>query len=162
MEKGVGLQTVTDMDEHGEMKQEVYNLAAFAIEQFVTEVEISKHIKVRCVVCVGVTAAQAHFDQKYGPTWHCVVGSDFKAFVTHESKHFIFFYQVLRLTSPSLTLLLAGQDGNMFVQVRLRAYNGTQQRDPRCHVGLGAWRLDVDTTHVWRDERRCGFGVAGL
>lgn len=48
MEKGVGreLQTVTDMDEHGEMKQEVYNLAAYAIEQFVTEVEISKHIKV--------------------------------------------------------------------------------------------------------------------
>lgn len=35
------------VDEHGEMKQEVYNLAAFAIEQFVTEVEISKHIKVR-------------------------------------------------------------------------------------------------------------------
>lgn len=34
------------VDEHGEMKQEVYNLAAYAIEQFVTEAEISKHIKV--------------------------------------------------------------------------------------------------------------------
>jgi dynein light chain LC8-type len=51
------------VDEHGEMKQEVYNLAAYAIEQFVTEMEVSKHIK-------------AHFDQKYGPTWHCIVGSD--------------------------------------------------------------------------------------
>mmetsp|Transcript_14105 Transcript_14105/g.18840 ORF Transcript_14105/g.18840 Transcript_14105/m.18840 type:complete len:94 (-) Transcript_14105:166-447(-) len=82
MEKGVGreMKTVTDMDEHGEMKQEVYNLAAYAIDQFVTEVEISKHIK-------------GHFDSKYGPTWHCIVGSDFRAFVTHESKHFIFFYE---------------------------------------------------------------------
>lgn len=33
------------------------------------------------------------FDKKYGPTWHCIVGSDFKAFVTHESKHFLFFYE---------------------------------------------------------------------
>lgn len=35
---------------------------------------------------------QTYFDQKYGPTWHCIVGSDFRAFVTHEAKHFIFFY----------------------------------------------------------------------
>ena len=67
------------VDEHGEMKQEAYNLAAYAVEQFVTEMEISKHIK-------------AQFDEKYGPTWHCVVGSDFKLQCTHEAKHFIFFY----------------------------------------------------------------------
>ncbi|KAH8071499.1 protein C-terminal leucine carboxyl O-methyltransferase [Aureococcus anophagefferens] len=72
--------TAPTVDEHGEMKQEVYNLAAYAIEQYVTEMEVSKHIK-------------AHFDQKYGPTWHCIVGSDFRAYVTHESKNFIFFYQ---------------------------------------------------------------------
>ena len=29
-------------------------------------------------------------DEKYGPTWHCVVGEDFKAAITHESKHFLF------------------------------------------------------------------------
>lgn len=40
----------------------------------------------------SVLLLQSHFDQKYGPTWHCIVGSDFRAFVTHESKHFIFFY----------------------------------------------------------------------
>ena len=56
------------------MKQEAYNLAAYAVEQFVTEMEISKHIK-------------AQFDEKYGPTWHCVVGSDFKLQCTHEAKH---------------------------------------------------------------------------
>jgi dynein light chain LC8-type len=35
---------------------------------------------------------QGKFDEKYGPTWHVIVGADFKAFVTHESKSFIFFY----------------------------------------------------------------------
>jgi len=32
------------------------------------------------------------FDSKYGPTWHCVVGSNFGSYVTHETKHFIYFY----------------------------------------------------------------------
>jgi len=31
------------------------------------------------------------FDRRYGPTWHCIVGRDFGSFVTHESKHFIYF-----------------------------------------------------------------------
>lgn len=39
------------VDEHGEMKQEVFGLAASAIEQFVTETEISKHIKVSLYLC---------------------------------------------------------------------------------------------------------------
>jgi len=39
------------VDEHGEMKGEVFNLAAYAIEKFSTEMDISKHIK-------------AHFDEK--------------------------------------------------------------------------------------------------
>ena len=33
-----------------------------------------------------------HMDSKWGPTWHCVVGADFKGFVSHETKHFLFFY----------------------------------------------------------------------
>ena len=32
-----------------------------------------------------------YFDDKFGPTWHCVVGGNFKAFVTHEAKTFLFF-----------------------------------------------------------------------
>mmetsp|Transcript_8532 Transcript_8532/g.17074 ORF Transcript_8532/g.17074 Transcript_8532/m.17074 type:complete len:119 (-) Transcript_8532:1925-2281(-) len=32
------------------------------------------------------------FDAKYGPTWHCIVGSNFGSYVTHESRHFIYFY----------------------------------------------------------------------
>mmetsp|Transcript_4374 Transcript_4374/g.6035 ORF Transcript_4374/g.6035 Transcript_4374/m.6035 type:complete len:94 (+) Transcript_4374:154-435(+) len=74
-----GNKLVCDMDEHGDMKQDAINVAAAAVEQFQREQDISKHIK-------------RHFDQKYGPTWHCIVGTDFRAFVTHESKFFIFFY----------------------------------------------------------------------
>lgn len=73
---------VCDMDDHGvhgEMKNDALNVAAAALEANQEEKDISKHIK-------------THFDYKYGPTWHCIVGSDFKAFVTHESKNFIFFY----------------------------------------------------------------------
>jgi dynein light chain LC8-type len=29
-------------------------------------------------------------DEKYGPTWQCIVGEDFKASFTHETKHFMF------------------------------------------------------------------------
>ena len=79
---GPSAKMVCDMDDHGvhgEMKNDALKVAAAAIEGNQEEKDISKHIK-------------AHFDQKYGPTWHCIVGSDFRAFVTHESKHFIFFY----------------------------------------------------------------------
>ena len=32
------------------------------------------------------------FDKKYGPSWHCVVGTSFGSFVTHDTKNFIYFY----------------------------------------------------------------------
>jgi dynein light chain LC8-type len=79
---GPGSKMVCDMDDHGEhheMKNDAFKVAAQAIEANQEEKDISKHIKV-------------FFDQKYGPTWHCIVGGDFRAYVTHESKHFIFFY----------------------------------------------------------------------
>ena len=79
---GPGMKMVCDMDDHGvhgEMRGDAMNVAAAALEAHQEENNISKHIK-------------TFFDQKYGPTWHCIVGSDFRAFVTHESKHFIFFY----------------------------------------------------------------------
>lgn len=27
-----------------------------------------------------------------GGSWHCIVGQDFGSYVTHEAKHFIYFY----------------------------------------------------------------------
>ena len=32
------------------------------------------------------------FDKKYTPTWHCIVGRNFGSYVTHETRHFIYFY----------------------------------------------------------------------
>lgn len=31
-------------------------------------------------------------DQRFGVTWHCIVGRSFGSYVTHETKHFIYFY----------------------------------------------------------------------
>jgi len=68
------------MDDHGEMKADALVVAAQAIDEFVNqEKQQSEHIK-------------KFYDKKYGPTWHVIVGSDFKAHVTHEAKTFFFFY----------------------------------------------------------------------
>ncbi|XP_017715545.1 PREDICTED: dynein light chain 1, cytoplasmic-like [Rhinopithecus bieti] len=32
------------------------------------------------------------FDKKYNPTWHCMVGRNYDSYLTHETKHFIYFY----------------------------------------------------------------------
>lgn len=77
---GTGMnKQVCDMDEHGEMKSDAISIASAAIEAHVEEKLQANHIK-------------RFFDTKYGPTWHVIVGSDFKAYVTHEAKTFFFFY----------------------------------------------------------------------
>lgn len=60
------------MDEHGEMRAYAMSTAQAATEQHKEDVNISRAIK-------------NEFDKQYGPTWHCIVGNDFRAFVTHES-----------------------------------------------------------------------------
>jgi dynein light chain LC8-type len=35
---------------------------------------------------------KTEFDTMYLPTWHCIVGRGMGAFVTHQSKCFIFMY----------------------------------------------------------------------
>ena len=49
-----------------------------ALDKFSVERDISAFIK-------------KEFDKKYDPTWHCIVGRNFGSFVTHETKHFIYF-----------------------------------------------------------------------
>jgi len=41
-------------------------------------------------ICPRSPTVQRKFDEKYGPTWHCIVGEDFKAAISHESKTFVF------------------------------------------------------------------------
>ncbi|XP_072163454.1 dynein light chain 1, cytoplasmic-like [Diadema setosum] len=61
------------------MQQEAVDCAAFAFKKFTIEKDIAAYIK-------------KEFDKKYNPTWHCIVGRNFGSYVTHETKHFIYFY----------------------------------------------------------------------
>ncbi|GAB6028607.1 Dynein light chain 2, cytoplasmic [Chamberlinius hualienensis] len=66
-----------DMSE--EMQQEAVDCATQALEKFNIEKDIAAFIK-------------KEFDKKFNPTWHCIVGRNFGSYVTHETKHFIYFY----------------------------------------------------------------------
>ena len=64
-----------DMSE--EIKQDLVECATQALEKYNIEKDIVAHIK--------------EFD-KYNPTWHRIMGRNFGSYVTHETKHFIYFY----------------------------------------------------------------------
>ena len=66
-----------DMSE--DMQTDATEIAAQAMEKFNIEKDIAAYIK-------------KEFDKKYNPTWHCIVGRNFGSYVTHETKHFIYFY----------------------------------------------------------------------
>lgn len=61
------------------MQDEAIKTALTALEKFNIEKDIAAFIK-------------KEFDKKYSPTWHCIVGRNFGSYVTHETKHFIYFY----------------------------------------------------------------------
>lgn len=62
-----------------DMQQAAIDVANAALDKFNMERDIASYIK-------------KEFDKKYNPTWHCVVGKSFGSYITHESKHFIYFY----------------------------------------------------------------------
>ncbi|CAF1099596.1 unnamed protein product [Rotaria magnacalcarata] len=66
-----------DMSE--DMQQDAVDIATQALEKYNIEKDIAAYIK-------------KEFDKKYNPTWHCIVGRNFGSYVTHETKHFIYFY----------------------------------------------------------------------
>ncbi|KAF5403558.1 hypothetical protein P879_03804 [Paragonimus westermani] len=61
------------------MQQDAVDLCNEALEKFQLEKDIAAYIKKK-------------FDDRYNPTWHCIVGRSFGSYVTHETKHFIYFY----------------------------------------------------------------------
>ncbi len=78
------------------MQQDAIDIATQALEKFNIEKDIAAFIK-------------KEFDKKYNPTWHCIVGMfkfwilnmsdliisigrNFGSYITHETKHFIYFY----------------------------------------------------------------------
>ncbi|KAL2137916.1 hypothetical protein VTI28DRAFT_7842 [Corynascus sepedonium] len=70
---------IKSADMTDDMQQEVVEVAQEAMAKFTIEKDIAQHIK-------------RTFDERKGPTWHCIVGRNFGSFVTHETKHFIYFY----------------------------------------------------------------------
>ena len=68
---------VSDMSE--EMQLEAVDVATVAMDKFSIEKDVAAYIK-------------KEFDKKHNPTWHCIVGRNFGSYVTHETKHFVYFY----------------------------------------------------------------------
>mmetsp|Transcript_10410 Transcript_10410/g.26033 ORF Transcript_10410/g.26033 Transcript_10410/m.26033 type:complete len:92 (+) Transcript_10410:106-381(+) len=61
------------------MCTEAIECAQQAMDKFCTERDIANFIK-------------KEFDKRHSPFWHVIVGKNFGSYVTHETKHFIYFY----------------------------------------------------------------------
>nr|CAX74849.1 Dynein light chain 2, cytoplasmic [Schistosoma japonicum] len=70
---------VKNADMGEEIQQFAVDTAAHAMTEYNIEKDIACYVK-------------KEFDKIYGPTWHCIVGRNFGSYVTHEAKHFIYFY----------------------------------------------------------------------
>lgn len=70
---------IKNADMSSTMQDDAIRTALTALEKFNIEKDIAAYIK-------------KEFDKKYAPTWHCIVGRNFGSYVTHETKHFIYFY----------------------------------------------------------------------
>ena len=70
---------IKNADMAEDMQTDAIEVATQAMEKFNIEKDIAAYIK-------------KEFDKKYNPTWHAIVGRNFGSYVTHETKHFIYFY----------------------------------------------------------------------
>jgi len=70
---------IKNVDMTEELQQVAVDIATAALGQYNIEKDIAAQIK-------------KEFDKRYSPTWHVVVGKNFGSYVTHETKHFIYFY----------------------------------------------------------------------
>ncbi|CAL1172501.1 unnamed protein product, partial [Cladocopium goreaui] len=82
---------IKNADMAEDMQQDAIDSATQALEKYNIEKDIAAFIK-------------KEFDKKYNPTWHCVVGRNFGSYVTHETKHFIYFYLGQALSPFSLKM----------------------------------------------------------
>lgn len=61
------------------MQEAVVGIAVEAISKYSVEKDIAADVK-------------KELDRRFGIAWHVIVGKNFGSYVTHESKHFIYFY----------------------------------------------------------------------
>eukprot|EP00540_Astrosyne_radiata_P022599 CAMPEP_0116851136 /NCGR_PEP_ID=MMETSP0418-20121206/16542_1 /TAXON_ID=1158023 /ORGANISM="Astrosyne radiata, Strain 13vi08-1A" /LENGTH=137 /DNA_ID=CAMNT_0004483099 /DNA_START=40 /DNA_END=454 /DNA_ORIENTATION=+ len=106
-----------DMSEN--MQQDAVDCASQAMAKYNIEKDVAAYIK-------------REFDKKHGPTWHVIVGRNFGSYVTHETKHFIYFYlgqvAVLLFGVVDTYLTLRKQyttpETNVNTETQLVSYNG--------------------------------------
>jgi dynein light chain LC8-type len=68
---------LVDMTE--EMMESAIKLAHKALQKFSIEKDIAQYIKFT-------------FDKEFSTNWHCIVGRQFGSYISHDSKHYIYFY----------------------------------------------------------------------
>lgn len=69
---------IKNVDMAEDMQAQTIEIAYDALEKFTVEKDMAGHVK-------------RTLDHKFGPTWHAVVGQRYGSYVTHETKHFIYF-----------------------------------------------------------------------
>lgn len=74
-----GEETIKNADMTEDMIKYAFNCAKTAMDKYVIEKDIAAYIKL-------------DFDKHFYPNWHCIVGKQFGSYVSHESKHYIYFY----------------------------------------------------------------------
>ena len=96
---------VKNADMSEDMQQDAIDISTQALEKFNIEKDIAAFIK-------------KEFDKKYNPTWHCIVGRNFGSYVTHETKHFIYFY----LGQVAILLFKSGWASKLTIIVVVRLW----------------------------------------
>ena len=81
---------IKNIDMSQEMKDAAIKCAKEAIDKYDIEQDIADYVRYEF---------DKHFSEELpeiskdgGAGWHCIVGRQFTSYVTHETKHFIFFY----------------------------------------------------------------------
>lgn len=62
-----------------DMQRKAINLALTALERYELERDMAHFLK-------------REFDERFQPSWHCIVGRHFGSFVTHDGSGFLYFY----------------------------------------------------------------------
>eukprot|EP00634_Sargassococcus_sp_CCMP2135_P005023 CAMPEP_0198647454 /NCGR_PEP_ID=MMETSP1467-20131203/2730_1 /TAXON_ID=1462469 /ORGANISM="unid. sp., Strain CCMP2135" /LENGTH=113 /DNA_ID=CAMNT_0044383081 /DNA_START=57 /DNA_END=398 /DNA_ORIENTATION=+ len=87
-------------DEEPEQKEEKKQITR---KVNLVRVEIPEEMKADAITCADsamdkhaiekdvATDLKKFFDQKYGGTWHCVVGANYGTSITHQTKYLMFF-----------------------------------------------------------------------
>lgn len=122
---------IKNADMSDDMQQDAVGYAMQAMEKYNIEKDIAASVKKACQIrsqtcfisdnwwwlhdfvywfCLFIYFIfLQEFDKKYNPTWHCIVGRNFGSYVTHETKHFIYFY----LGQVAILLFKSGWNANI-------------------------------------------------